>query len=679
MFWTVVAIAEAVVLLVLVIILLSSSLSHRTIMKKAALIVKGKLDVEDIKVIGQKRSSSSVMASAFNSIKTNLLTFIEETKSNVVTLSDATETLSKSVITNQSGNEQIAEGVTTVVGKVSEQLDLVKNNLDVIEANNAQMQEIDQAAAKIKSYLDETVEVSQTGLQNLERYEKDIVAVSDELEKSNLLLTQFNESIKEIKGVSDLIISINNQLRLLAINASIEAARAGQVGKGFEVVAQEMKAMSDRTDSGMETIAKIVDEVIVNSELVNGSINNCEHTFGQGNETFREVSNSFQKINERAFEIHGGIKDISEKIDGISRNLDESKIQAERLFDASELISNSTHEIAAASEETAAESTHISKNVDSLSGMLVGIQNLLKQFNTAVVPVSNEYGKKVKIAFLSMLDNDFWYGVRRGAFYAQKELNGTGAIVDYLPFYTVGAERDEQVKEQIRECIKQNVDGIILPGFLDGGNEFLKQATERGIKVIAFNCDCAPDIDRLACFSPNSREAGALAAEAMEKALGRRAKIAVMTGPLSIGVNRDRRDSFLKKLGGGIRVVENISVEDDADDVYRKTVACLESRQDIDCIYITTGMVVSVAKAIEDLGLDGQVSVVGFDHSQEIFSYIKKDIIAAAIGQDPFGQGHDPIIWMYNHLVSGEELPKEFMSCRLSVVNKENVENLIEA
>lgn len=679
MFWTVVAIAEAFVLLVLVIILLSSSLSHRTIMKKAALIVKGKLDVEDIKVIGQKRSSSSVMASAFNSIKTNLLTFIEETKSNVVTLSDATETLSKSVITNQSGNEQIAEGVTTVVGKVSEQLDLVKNNLDVIEANNAQMQEIDQAAAKIKSYLDETVEVSQTGLQNLERYEKDIVAVSDELEKSNLLLTQFNESIKEIKGVSDLIISINNQLRLLAINASIEAARAGQVGKGFEVVAQEMKAMSDRTDSGMETIAKIVDEVIVNSELVNGSINNCEHTFRQGNGTFREVSNSFQKINERAFEIHGGIKDISEKIDGISRNLDESKIQAERLFDASELISNSTHEIAAASEETAAESTHISKNVDSLSGMLVGIQNLLKQFNTAVVPVSNEYGKKVKIAFLSMLDNDFWYGVRRGAFYAQKELNGTGAIVDYRPFYTVGAERDEQVKEQIRECLKQNVDGIILPGFLDGGNEFLKQATERGIKVIAFNCDCAPDIDRLACFSPNSREAGALAAEAMEKALGRRAKIAVMTGPLSIGVNRDRRDSFLKKLGGGIRVVENISVEDDADDVYRKTVACLESRQDIDCIYITTGMVVSVAKAIEDLGLDGQVSVVGFDHSQEIFSYIKKDIIAAAIGQDPFGQGHDPIIWMYNHLVSGEELPKEFMSCRLSVVNKENVENLIEA
>lgn len=680
MFWTVIAIIEAVILVVLTVVLITSSLSHRMIMKKAALIVKGQLNVEDIRVLG-KKGSSAVMASAFNSIKSNLLTFIEETKGNVVTLSDATEVLTKSVVANQSGNEQIAGGVTTVVGKVNEQLDLVKTNLDVIEANNAQMQEIDCSANKIIELLDDTVGVSEKGLENLGDYEKDIDAISQELEKSNELLTQFNEDIKSIKGVSDLIIGINNQLRLLAINASIEAARAGQVGKGFEVVAQEMKEMSDRTDQGMEEITKIVESVIDSSKDVNNSIKTCEDTFIQSNETFREVSNSFQTINQQASEIQGGINEISKKIDSITRNLDDSKEQASQLLDASQLISNSTHEIAAASEETAAESMHISENVENLSGMLSGIQNLLKQFNTAVVPAEGDYDRKVKIAFLSMLDNDFWYGVRRGVFYAQKELADTNATVDYLPFYTVGEERDQQVKDQIIECINQRVDGIILPGFLDGGNEYLAQAINNGIKVIAFNCDCSPDIKRLACFSPNSREAGALAAESMQKALGRRGKIAVMTGPLSIGVNRDRKDSFLKKLSSynGLRVVADIGVEDDADDVYRKTISCLENRPDIDAIYITTGMAISAAKAVEDLGLEGRVCVVGFDHNQEIFAYIKKGIIAAAIGQDPFGQGHDPIIWMYNLLVTGDALPKEFMPCRLSVVDKSNVENLIEA
>lgn len=678
MIWKAIAIVEAALLVILFIVFLSNSLSQRKIMKKAGLIVKGKLNVEDIRVRG-KKSNSKIIASAFNSIKNNLLTFIEETKGNVITLSDATETLTKSVIANQAGNEQIAEGVTTVVGKVAEQLDLVKNNLDIIRSNNEKMQEMDQATTNIKGLLDNNVVACNDGLGGLEKYEQDIDIVAVELGKSRQLLEKFNNDIKNIKVVGDLIISINNQLRMMAINASIEAARAGQVGRGFEVVAQEMKEMSDKTKEGMGKITRVVDEIIDSSNQVNGSILACEDTFNKSKETFNGVSNSFKTINQQSFEIHDGIKDISERINDIAHGFDESKEQASQLYDASQLINSSTHEMAAASEETAAESTHISKNVENLGGMLVGIQGLLKQFNTAVVPVEEMASRSYRIAFLSMLDNDFWYGVRRGVFYAMKELSATGAIVDYYPFFTTGEERDREVREQISQCVEQGVDGIILPGFLDQGNDYLKRAVSRGTKVFAFNCDCAPDIGREGCFSPNSLEAGALAAASLEKTLGRRGKVVVMTGDLSNGVNNDRKRSFLKKISHcrGIRVVEDIIVEDDANDVYERTTDILRMRSDISAFYITTGMAISVAKAIEDAGLTGQVIVVGFDHTPEIFDFIKKGIIAAAIGQDPFGQGHDPIVWMYNNLVTGTNLPNEFMSCRLSVVDSKNVENLI--
>ena len=67
-----------------------------------------------------------------------------------------------------------------------------------------------------------------------------------------------------------------------------------------------------------------------------------------------------------------------------------------------------------------------------------------------------------------------------------------------------------------------------------------------------------------------------------------------------------------------------------------------------------------------------------FDHSPEIFAYIRKGVIAAAVGQDSFGQGHDPIVWIYNHIVTGEPLPSEQMICRLSVVDKDNVSTVID-
>ena len=71
-----------------------------------------------------------------------------------------------------------------------------------------------------------------------------------------------------------------------------------------------------------------------------------------------------------------------------------------------------------------------------------------------------------------------------------------------------------------------------------------------------------------------------------------------------------------------------------------------------------------VANAIKDCGRSGKTSLVCFDHNQEIFQQIKAGIITAAIGQDAFGQGHDPLIWLYNNLVTGEKLD-EFIPCRL--------------
>jgi methyl-accepting chemotaxis protein/ribose transport system substrate-binding protein len=70
--------------------------------------------------------------------------------------------------------------------------------------------------------------------------------------------------------------------------------------------------------------------------------------------------------------------------------------------------------------------------------------------------------------------------------------------------------------------------------------------------------------------------------------------------------------------------------------------------------------------------------LVSFDHSKAVFDYIRKGIIFAAIGQDPFGQGYDPIVYMYNELLTGKNLVSEKMKCRLNLVDANNVDSLVE-
>ena len=671
---------EMFVIFGLLLILLRDNRSHRKIMKLAEQIVRGKLDVEDIQIDG-KKNQTTILASAFNSIKRNLLTFVETTKGNVITLSDAINVLSKSVEANQMGNEQIAESISTVAVKTAEQLELVKRNLTIIESNNTQMQEIDQSMSAIKMLLDETVEISKGGIKNVDQYAYDMDGIAKELTDSIAILGRFNDEIKRISEVGAFIIGISEQLKLLALNASIEAARAGQSGRGFAVVADEMNEMSEKTKAGMVTINKILGEVIESSHQVNDSIKNCETSFNQSKQKFGEVNSSFQTINHQAFEIHDRMKDITSKFGNIADNSVVSKEMASNLLDASQLISASTHEMAAVSEETAAESSQIGVNVDALSGMLTGIQNLLRQFNTAIVPINQNRAKTVKIVFFSMLDNDFWYGVRRGVFYAQKELADKNVVVEYIGFTDNGETMDKKVVTLLREYIDKGVDGIILPGFLGAADACLKEAISKGIKVIVFNCDCKPDIKKLACFTPDAYEAGVLAGKSMEQALHKKGNVFIVTGDLKIQVNQLRKDGFVKEISKykGIHIVDSMVMLDNPDKVYQQTLGYLRKNPNVDAIFITTGMIASVAKAIVDIGKKGKIQVVGYDHTQEVFSYIRQGIVAAAIGQDPFGQGHDPIVWMYNHIVSGESLPKEYMPCRLSVVDKDNVGSLIEA
>ncbi len=678
----VLVVVETIALIVLGLVFVRNNLSYSRITKKADMIAKGKLDVEDIQLEGSKKNNASILAGGFDSIKNNLLTFIEATKVNVITLSDAIDILSRSVSANQAGNEQIADGVSAVAEKTAEQMELVEKNLELIESSNAQMQEIDESVSQIKGRLDVTVETSRKSINDINGYSADMDAVTQDLEGINQILIKFNEEIKQIEEVGDIIIGINNQLTLLAFNASIEAARAGEAGRGFTVVADEMNHMSAETKEGMGTIREILGEIIECSRQFNESIQKCEAAFGQSKETFGSVSDSLLSINQQAFEIHGSIQAISDKTGKIAQNSGEIRQQADRLHGATQLITEKTHEIAAASEETAAESSQISQNVEALNGMLGSIQSLLGQFSTSVLPTSKGGSKQVKIAFLTMLDNDFWFGVRKGVFYAQKELSGKNVMIDYFPFDgTLEKPLDDQVHDKIMQCIDEHYDGIIFAGFLGGATRGLKEAITKGIKVVAFNCDCNPEVKRLAVFSPDGREAGELAGKCMEKALNKKGNVALMTGDLGIQVNRDRRDGFVDRLSSckGIHIIDEVAEKDVPELVYQRAASCLNSHPELDAIYVTSGLQATVAKAIEDSGKKNRVITVGFDDNQEIFAYISKGIIYATITQDPFGQGHDPIIWLYNHLVTNEPFPKEFMGCRLSVVDRENVDSLLKA
>ena len=110
---TALAILEGIIIIGLSVVLFWMKRSNRAIMDQAKQMVNGKLDVEDVSLEKQEKDAA-VVAGAFNTIKNNLMTFVEATKSNVVVLSDAIHELFDNAEANKQGNKKMADQVAAV-------------------------------------------------------------------------------------------------------------------------------------------------------------------------------------------------------------------------------------------------------------------------------------------------------------------------------------------------------------------------------------------------------------------------------------------------------------------------------------------------------------------------------------------------------------------------------------
>lgn len=653
------------------------------VIKNADSISNGKLDVDDIDTYGRTANSSTVIAGSLNSIKNNLNTFIRASKTNVVTLSNTVSELSDSVENNKEGNTQIAEEASHVASKTKEQFEIVKDNLNIIEANNSHMAEIDSSIHFIEDLLKDSNRNTKEGLDTIAGYQQDMDAMTSELAKINGILTDFNDEINRISEIGDFIIGINDQLVLLALNASIEAARAGQAGKGFAVVAGQMNEMSVKTKEGMDSINAIVKEIITSSKQVNESINQCEEVYENSKETFNKVNRSFETINRQSIDINKKMIDISSKFKTLNDNARISREKAKSLYETSEAISASTNDIASFSQVASEEAAKIGESTQTLDSMLMSLQKLLVQFNTAVTPVKRDRSKRVKIMFISMLDNPFWYGVRNGVYYAITELLERNVDVDYVAINPEYMDIDETVRKSIRKAIDEGFDGIAFAGFLGGGNDLLKEAISKGIKVLAFNCECNSSVRRHGVVMPDIEELGVAAANAVSRKLDKGGNIVILNGNVEVDTNRIKHQAFMEtiKKKKNITILDDILCSDDAGDVYKKTMEAIKKYPNCDVIYMVLGYPLAGAKAIEDSHANGSVSLVGYDHSQEIFQYIKKGVIACAVGQDDFAQGHDPIIWLYNNIVDGTPFPEPdgYIKIKSTLADSNNIGTLLDA
>jgi methyl-accepting chemotaxis protein len=260
-------------------------------------------------------------------------------------LSASAEEISRGMDGQASRSSQIATATEEMSQTV---IDVARNASDIAQISTQAFDQAKNGEAVVKRSVDE------------------VQAISSTVAESSLVMQRLGDSSKQIGDIVGVINDIADQTNLLALNAAIEAARAGEQGRGFAVVADEVRKLAERTTQATSQINSMISSIQSEVEHAGVSMNNATARVESGVAFSRKAGDS--------------LGDIVGSVNNLQSMVQQIASATEEMSTVSETISSDIQGIAEGSREISAGSGQIAQASSDLARLATELQSVVRQF-----------------------------------------------------------------------------------------------------------------------------------------------------------------------------------------------------------------------------------------------------------------------------------------------------------
>ncbi len=308
-----------------------------------------RIAASDLTVVVQPKSDKDVLGNSFKTMTANLTGVIRQLGENARELvSAATEIASSS--------EQMSKGAKDQSDQVNQVSTAVEEMTATIVESSKNAGEASTASKNAATTATSGGQIVNESIQAMQKIASTVRQSADSIAK----LATSADQIGEIIGVID---DIADQTNLLALNAAIEAARAGEQGRGFAVVADEVRKLAERTGKATGEITDMIKGIQKETEEAVNSMESGIQVVDKGRELSDQAGSSLTEIVTMA-------QRVTEMIQQMATAADEQSAAAEQIAKNIEHISGVTRETATGAGQSAAAAEELSRQADSLQEMV---------------------------------------------------------------------------------------------------------------------------------------------------------------------------------------------------------------------------------------------------------------------------------------------------------------------
>ncbi|VXA80225.1 MULTISPECIES: methyl-accepting chemotaxis protein [Aeromonas] len=292
------------------------------------------------------------LAKGFGEMQGNLRNLVSEVSGSVVQLSSAAEEIS--AVARQSASN---------MNNQQHELNQLATAMNEMQAT---VQEVSRNTSDAASAATQVSSSAELGANTVNDSIKRIEQVAGAIESTAVVIRQLGDDSRNIGMVLEVIRGIAEQTNLLALNAAIEAARAGEQGRGFAVVADEVRTLAKRTQDSTSQINTIIAELQQRAEQAGTTMQQSQEMMNSTVSTAREAGLS--------------ISEISNSVESISHMNIQIATATEEQGAVSEELNRNVVNISHASEEVAAGATQMAQACNDLNHLANQLQEMVRRF-----------------------------------------------------------------------------------------------------------------------------------------------------------------------------------------------------------------------------------------------------------------------------------------------------------
>ena len=335
---------------------------------------------DDVRHSDPRADEFGLMIDAVLDMRTTINKLMKKTSMTAEQLAASSEELTASAHQSAQASEQVAQSVTNSASAVVEQQQNVADAMDAIEHAMGSIDQLNSASNVVGDTVKMAAKQAADGSAAIDSAVKQILSVEKIVNLSAGTVDKLGQRSKEIGQIVEAISGIAEQTNLLALNAAIEAARAGEHGRGFAVVADEVRKLAEESQGAAQKIANLIGAIQSDTDDAVASMHEGSVAVKEGTKSVENLRTSFDNLEHASNQVAERTHSMTNEINAVSDDTNRIKSRSEKISENSGKVATEMESVSAASEQQSASAQEIASASDALANLAQDLQNSLQHF-----------------------------------------------------------------------------------------------------------------------------------------------------------------------------------------------------------------------------------------------------------------------------------------------------------